>query len=461
VSFLPLLSDDSLNEFIPSLNSFADITGLRLNLSGLDYNAETGAWTDQSSFGANYQDNAATEIPTFTAAALNSRPAVTFNGTDKMLEGGTTAKTLLKGLSGYTSITLLRLNTISANRVAQSVLGNNTNRIMAVSTTSDNRMRLSARRQYGGASVNLDGPASMQMAGDWYIHVNRVDHTNTNGYLFRNGVLVAQNESLLDAGSIDNSNHSGTAFGNNWSNSTEWLDGDIAHHLIYDSALTDEQILQIMGRLKAIYNINTYHDQVERLIILHGDSIIQSNNLSNQSDRLAHQVWESLGSKHTDYVHNLGRSGATIDQLTTDAPNFLDIVPQRSGMETILVVGAGTNNASLGQLSSVLTMQLGTYLTARATNRSDMSVIVCTPIARSSAANTTVLSEYRDDILDGTGLTYDAVADLWSIVHDGGTPFDTAADANDTTYYLGDALHPNAFGVRLIANKIAETVRSV
>jgi hypothetical protein len=224
------------------------IAGLKLWLKAdslaLADGAAVATWPDQSGNGNNFAQGTGANQPIFKTAIVNSKPVVRFDGINDLLV--CTASLIGTSSSFYTVIAVCNLASISAgphNYFSSGVAGLNYSVQLRRDTSN-----LSYYHNDGGSGVPAQETGGVA-TGVW--NVISADWNGSNIHLWRNGTLKATVGSTTQLGF--GTNNAVGAF--DPAISGQYWDGDIAEVLIYNSALSATDRVNVENYLGAKYGI--------------------------------------------------------------------------------------------------------------------------------------------------------------------------------------------------------------
>jgi len=227
--------------------------------------------SNEGASGAFVHSSTSSEQPTYTASAINSQPAITFDGTSEYIEldsseswGELFDVTELE--SDYTVMIVCRPHAVSDN--SQRIFGmySSTNFGAGAQTSSVNNclwmgIKNNSKFSICGKSTGNDEVQAAAAISDNEAHIFTAvyDHSETKMFLFQDGHLSASDSSWAggerDAGTVTlgcvaASGRGGTSY-------RDKFDGDIAEILIYDSKLSERNLTKLHHYLGRKYGIST------------------------------------------------------------------------------------------------------------------------------------------------------------------------------------------------------------
>jgi hypothetical protein len=247
---------------VTAVSSPLDITGCALWLDGADSSAASmtldgtavSTWKDKSGNGRDFTATS-TARPTLTASAINSRSAVTFNGSTSTLTGNTAAQDVIRNLAGYTVFTVLRTATVAAGeRLAFGVGATVLFRI----GQQDSRPFMGGRRVSADTLESVTGTASDLSVGAAFIQTASVNHTSQSLTGLRNGATFASDATYMASGSSENV-ASSVSVGTQAGGTYGFWNGDIAEIVVFNTALSTADRARVEAYLAAKWGISGVH----------------------------------------------------------------------------------------------------------------------------------------------------------------------------------------------------------
>lgn len=214
-----------------------------------------------------------------------------------------------------------------------------------------------------------------------------------------------------------------------------------AAHTVAESKFTVAQILQTIG--------------ISSMLVIEGDSFMTgegSQPLTKYETCLGAKIQMALG----DFApSNYGVSGQTVADMNTNRAVTAETCRLPLAKRNVCFLMGGTNDIEDGDSASTIYGRLTTYATAM--RAAGIKVVVGTIMDRTwdnngaakDAVRLTINSWIRSQGTD----SFDGVVD-----------FETNAnlrDSTNTTYFMNDAIHPNAGGIATMAPMIAAAVRKI
>lgn len=199
--------------------------------------------------------------PLYLTSGINSRPALSFDGTNDNLNATSGAVCdAVRNTGGFTAVAAIRLGS-PTQIVSYSYLSRNgsagQSRINLTfnGTTGSKAWVLGGRRQEADSAVNVTAANDGGANNTTYIMAGVADYTNSDGYLYRNGELHASNTSWLTGGTTPDSASAAVAVGGLSDGVTQQFLGQIAQVLWYKRALSASEVLFVSRWLGRIYGV--------------------------------------------------------------------------------------------------------------------------------------------------------------------------------------------------------------
>jgi hypothetical protein len=224
---------------IPNMRLWLDAT--RINQSN---NTAVATWADQSGNGYDATQGSTAARPTFIASGLNGLPVVRFDGTDDSLALGASALGMLRNVAGATVFLVVKYsNTTGANRTSF-FLSNGTSATSAriqIRTTTTPRYQVSGRRLDADSSQNV---ASNQATSttNFVVQSAFFNYQNTLLQQYINGAKDGEKTDFQTAGNTSNTDSAAINIG---TDSSSFLNGDIAEIIVYNRALNTSELAQV------------------------------------------------------------------------------------------------------------------------------------------------------------------------------------------------------------------------
>jgi hypothetical protein len=247
---------------VTAVSSPLDIAGCALWLDGADSSAASmtlngslvETWKDKSGNGRDFTATS-TARPSLTASVINSRSAVTFNGSTSTLTGNTAAQDVIRNLAGYTVFTVLRTATVaSGERLAFGVGPTVLFRI----GQQDSRPFMGGRRVSGDTLESVTGTASDLSVGAAFIQTASVNHTSQSLTGLRNGATFASDATYMASGSSENV-ASSVSVGAQAGGTYGFWNGEIAEIIVYNTALSTADRARVEAYFAAKWAISGVH----------------------------------------------------------------------------------------------------------------------------------------------------------------------------------------------------------
>jgi hypothetical protein len=239
-----------------------DITGCALWLDGADSSAASmtldgtavSSWRDKSGNGRDFTATS-TARPTLTASVINSRSAVTFNGSTNTLTGNAAAQDVIRNLAGYTVFTVLRTASIAAGERLAFGVGAT---VLFRTGQTDSRSFMGGRRVGADTLESVTGTASELSVGATFIQSAVVNHTTQSLAGIRNGATYAADTTYMAAGVSENV-ASSVSVGTQAGGTYGFWNGEIAEIIAFNSALTTTNRARVEAYLAAKWGVSGVH----------------------------------------------------------------------------------------------------------------------------------------------------------------------------------------------------------
>jgi len=199
--------------------------------------------------------------PLYQTSGINSRPALSFDATNDNLNATSGAVCdAVRNTGGFTAIVALRLANPSSI-VSYSFLSRNAssgqsriNMTVQISAGASAWL-LGGRRQEADSANNVTSTTGAS-ANTTYIMAGVADYSNSDGYLYLNGVLNSTNTSWLTDGLTPDSASAAVSVGGLADGVTQQFGGSIAQVLWYKRALSASEVLFVSRWLGRIYGVS-------------------------------------------------------------------------------------------------------------------------------------------------------------------------------------------------------------
>ena len=198
--------------------------------------------------------------PLYQTSGINSRPALSFDGTNDNLNATSGAVCdAVRNTGGFTSLVVARPATADP-AVSMTFLSRN-------GSTAQSRVNLTLNRAAGFNQLVLGGRRlesdsvtntsvnSAYVYGNNYVFCAVADYANSDGYVYANGSLLATNNSWLTDGTTPDSASAAVSVGGLPDGATQQFLGQIAQVLWYKRALSATEVLSVSRWLGRIYGV--------------------------------------------------------------------------------------------------------------------------------------------------------------------------------------------------------------
>jgi hypothetical protein len=241
-----------------------EISGCALWLDGADSSAASmllngslvETWKDKSGNGRDFTATG-TARPTLTATAINSRSAVTFNGSTNTLTGNTATQDVIRNLAGYTVFAVLRTASIAAGERLAFGVGAT---VMFRTGQTDSRSFIGGRRVAADTLESVMGAASDLSVGTTFIQTAAVNHAAQSLTGLRNGAAFGLDTTYMAAGVSENV-ASSVSVGTQAGGTYGFWNGEIAEIVVFNTALSTTDRARVEAYLAAKWGISGVHAQ--------------------------------------------------------------------------------------------------------------------------------------------------------------------------------------------------------
>lgn len=379
------------------------------------------------------------------------------------------ALTLLKNKPGFSMIMVLKLRAIDRIHRLLSV-GDASGTTepgdlqLAVEITAANRFRVTGRR--GAVDADYTSPTGLEDTADWHIVGVTVDPTLNYGSnsgavkFYLDGRLVDSSTgiwaSLAGANFADIT--AGTAtIGANLARNAGFAGINFGGFFAYDEALTHWRMLQQMGNIAAELKVWGMH------LVLNGDSGMETGTSAGLTSvfsdyrRLHNRILDMGGFRSQGQATNIATPGTTAAARDTAKATDLSNANSAaiSGYKKITLFGCGSNDIAVPTAPATVWASIKSWCNHQKNN--GWKVILRTPFARNdNAAHQANIDDLNALIRSEWSQCAHELSDVASLPQ-----FDDQADADNTTYYMGDKVHPNAAGVVLEAKQDIRSVKAL
>lgn len=240
------------------------ISWLRADVGVISSSGNVSQWTDQSGNGNNATQGTSANQPTLVTGAINSLPALAFNGTSQYLQLP----------SGYANFTSGASIFIVAKPTTFSTYGHML--FLATNTAGNDGLIFQEGSTSGSMALNvLNGSSASQVIASSGITLNTAQLLEAidsgggspTGTLYTNGVQEAQ-------GAVNTLNNV-TRTTNTIGNTTYYFTGQIAEILVYNTALTAVQRASVESYIFSKYGIGNV-PTLDAPIISPGNSVFSA-----------------------------------------------------------------------------------------------------------------------------------------------------------------------------------------
>ena len=247
---------------VTAVSAPTEISGCALWLDGADSSAASmtlngslvETWKDKSGNGRDFTATG-TARPTLTATAINSRSAVTFNGSSTTMTGNTAAQDVVRNLAGYTVFKVLRTATVAAGERFAFGVGIT---VLFRSGQTDSRSSIGGRRVGGDTLESVIGTSGELTAGAAFVQSAVVNHTAQSLTGLRNGMTYAADTTYMAAGASDNV-ASSVSVGTQAGGTFGFWNGEIAEIVVFNTALSTADRARVEAYLAAKWGVSGVH----------------------------------------------------------------------------------------------------------------------------------------------------------------------------------------------------------
>lgn len=225
--------------------------------------------------------------------------------------------------------------------------------------------------------------------------------------------------------------------------------GAVNEFLVYNRALTDNEMLQINTYAKNKY----YNDAPTKQVIFDGDSLSTGYACLNHSN-FPGQTWGLLGKDWKIYCVPV--AGQTLQNMQSDAATEIDPLYSAGLTKNILVCWEGLLDVYYGADVPTTMTRMQTYCAARRAAGWKVVVLTCLPSNYISEANRTLLNA---GIRDNWTNWADAISDIAADSRIGG-----AESNHDTTYFNnsdGNLTHMTQAGFAILAQITSNVIKTL
>jgi hypothetical protein len=249
---------------VTAVSAPTEISGCALWLDGADSSAASmllngslvETWKDKSGNGRDFTATG-TARPTLTATAINSRSAVTCNGSTNTLTGNTAAQGVIRNLAGYTVFAVLRTASIAAGERLAFGVGAT---VLLRTGQTDSRSFIGGRRVAADTLESITGAASDLSVGTTFIQTAAVNHAAQSLTGLRNGAAFGLDTTYMAAGVSENV-ASSVSVGTQAGGTYGFWNGEIAEIVVFNTALSTTDRARVEAYLAAKWGISGVHAQ--------------------------------------------------------------------------------------------------------------------------------------------------------------------------------------------------------
>jgi hypothetical protein len=247
---------------VTAVASPLDIATPALWLDGADSSAASmtlngslvETWKDKSGNGRDFTATS-TARPTLTASAINSRSAVTFNGSSTTMTGNAAAENVIRNLAGYTIFTAIRTASVAGGERFAFGVGST---VLVRTGQQDSRPFIGGRRLYADTLESITDGSGALTTGATFIQAAVVNHSSQSLTGVRNGAAFATDATYMGAGSSENV-AAVVSIGTQAGGTYGFWNGDIAEVIVYPTALTTADRARVEAYLAAKWGISGVH----------------------------------------------------------------------------------------------------------------------------------------------------------------------------------------------------------
>jgi len=220
-------------------------------------NTAVSSWTDLSTNAWNFSQGTTTQQPTFRTNRQNGLPAVVFDGANDFL-ASTAAVGIMNNVSGGTMFLVAKWNTSAAiGRPFYIASGNINAARFILSKGSDNIPTVNGRRIDGETSMSADTNYFAVDGNQFFICSGPIDYINGFIKIYYNGLPYSQYTLATFGGNSSATNSSFVRMGANAAaTAAQFFSGEICELIVYNRALSEDEIGRIHAYLAAKWGIN-------------------------------------------------------------------------------------------------------------------------------------------------------------------------------------------------------------
>jgi len=220
-------------------------------------NTAVSSWTDLSTNAWSFSQVSTTQQPTFRTNRQNRLPAVVFDGVDDFL-ASTAAVGIMNNVPGCIMFLVAKWNpTATGGRpFTIGASTSNTNRFN-FSKGSDNLPTITGRRIDGEATISADTNTFAVDGNQFFICSGLIDYINGFIKIYYNGLPYSQYTLTTFGGNSSATNSFAVRMGANAAASAgQPFSGEICELIVYNRALSEDEISRIHAYLAAKWGIN-------------------------------------------------------------------------------------------------------------------------------------------------------------------------------------------------------------
>jgi hypothetical protein len=173
------------------------------------------------------------------------------------MAGNAAAENVIRNLSGYTVLTVLRTAIVTGGERFAFGVGST---ILFRTGQQDSRPLIGGRRIYGDTLESITDSAGTVSAGSAFIQSAVVNHSTQSLTGLRNGAVFATDATFMAAGAVEN-NAAATSVGTQGGGTYGFWNGDIAEIIVYNSAISTADRARVEAYLAAKWGISGVHAQ--------------------------------------------------------------------------------------------------------------------------------------------------------------------------------------------------------
>lgn len=426
-------------------------TGLILDLrAGVGITASGGRisqWNDQSAAGNHLTQTTAAAQP-YDAVDEDGEKIVRFPAGTGNLQNAAVyfdlpSSLVISNQRAHTMLIVARI--VSWNVAQQAIISHSTTAAIAATAT----WYIDIMGAGGpGAAPNF-------LLGTRYPDTNRIyvpNNKTIHGFRSRSGAVDFYSADKTQSTATQapaNTNMAGGTFGRYSTTAAQFSKMNVYRVLIWDRALTDQEITDAKAALVSEYSLAT---GFTKLAVIKGDSIIQG------SLAVDNRV-PTLGAFPADWLcYTLGYGGEKIGTSTSDASTmrarratWIDPLYDAAMAQNVLVIMGGTNDMAVPSTAAQIIANMEGFVDEiLAANTWD--VRVQTVPERNDNGYATVSTDYN--VLIRALDAGDGVSAIIDAGKGGDIPLGRLDDSSDTTWFFTDKVHPLSSGSFAIRSAI-------